>query len=837
MMQSCTLRRVSALAAVAAALSGTAQAQDSDSRSLEEIVVTAAYREQGLQDVPVSISAVTGDTIAESAIQKAEDIQFLVPNFTLTETGIGTNAFIRGIGSGINQAFEQSVGTYIDGVYFGRAQQWRAPFLDIERVEVLRGPQSILFGKNSVAGALNITTAKPTAEFESSLMLSNEFEHNEMIVEGMVSGPISDRVHYRLAARSRDLDGHMTNATLNTDEPQREDWMVRGTLEFDVTDNVTATLKAEMGEFDVFGRHIEIVNEQPSPAFGGLTYAEILVGAFGADPSVLNTVQDEIRSSNGDFSNNELENFVLTIDWDLGEHDLESITAYSNFDYDEFCDCDFTGAVVFGAALQESYEQMSQELRLTSPLGGTVDYIAGLYFQTSEHTYADQIVVPQDSILVPAINAQSLGAGDLVQDTQASRLASVDNDVLSAFAQVNWHINDAWTLQLGGRITNDKRDGARTLSIVDGDFAPLGLSQIGAPLVYGNLFGITSTNLNDLAQLPIPELAGPALALLYGVDSSQLPNVVPCTGNAPECVGGLGVLPVSGSRDKTKFSPEVKAVWDVSDDALLYLSWSEGFKSGSYDFRANNRNFYSTMDESFEFDDEEAQNIELGGKFTVAGGAAEINFALFQTNYDDLQISIFDGVLGFNVGNAASAEITGAEVDWRWAATDYLTITGGFAITDFEFTDFENGQCYFGQTPNVDLDGDGTPELCSYTGNSNQLVSDLQGNLAFDFRFPVGRGMEAHAVFDVFYTDDYDASATFDPALVQDAYTMLNARVALGSDTGSWQLALLAKNLTDEKVLSFGGDTPLAGSTFGAKSNYAFFLPGQTLTLQALFRF
>mgnify|MGYP001552352973 FL=1 len=838
-MKSRNLCRASALVAVAAALSGTAQAQDTESRSLEEIVVTAAYREQGLQDVPVSISAVTGDTIAETAIQKAEDIQFLVPNFTLTETGIGTNAFIRGIGSGINQAFEQSVGTYIDGVYFGRAQQWRMPFLDVERVEVLRGPQSILFGKNSVAGALNITTAKPTAEFESSLLLSNEFENNEMIVEGMVSGPITDRVHYRVAARSRNLDGHMTNATLNQDEPQREDWMVRGTLEFDMSDSVTATLKAEAGEFEVTGRHIEIVNEQPSivPAFGGATYSQILVGAFGADPSVLNTVQDEIRSSNGDFSNNELQNLVLTIDWDLGEHDLESITAYSNFEYDEFCDCDFTGAVVFGAALQETYEQMSQELRLTSPLGGTVDYIAGLYFQTSEHSFADQIVVPTDSILVPAINQQSPGSGDFVQDTQASRIASVDNDVLSAFAQFNWHVSDSWTLQLGGRVTNDKRDGARTLSIVDGDFQPLPGAQIAAPLVYGSLFGITSTNLNGLAQSGVPALAGPALALLYGVDSTQLPTVVPCTGNAPECVGGLGVLPVAGTRDETKFSPEVKAVWDVSDDGLLYLSWSEGFKSGSYDFRANNRNFYSTMSESFEFDDEEAQNIELGGKFAIAGGAAEINFALFQTNFDNLQISIFDGILGFNVGNAASAEVIGAEFDWRWAATDYLTITGGLAITDFEFTDFENGQCYFGQTPNVDIDGDGIPELCSYTGTSNQLVSDLQGNIAFDFRAPVGDRLEAHAVFDVFYTSEYDASATFDPALVQDAYTKLNLRLGLGADTGSWQLALLAKNLTDEKVLSFGGDTPLAGSTFGAKSNYAFFLPGRTYTLQAVFRF
>ena len=215
----------------------------------------------------------------------------------------------------------------------------------------------------------------------------------------------------------------------------------------------------------------------------------------------------------------------------------------------------------------------------------------------------------------------------------------------------------------------------------------------------------------------------------------------------------------------------------------------------------------------------------------------ELNVAAFHTEYDDLQISIFDGVLGFNVGNAASAEIQGFEVDWRWAASDYVTVSGGFAVTDFEFTDFENGQCYFGQAPNTDLDGDGTPELCSYTGNSNQMVSDFQGNLAVDIRAPVGGSLEAHAMFDLFYTDDYDASATFDPGLVQDSYTMLNARLALGSQTGRWQIALLAKNLSDEKVLSFGGDTPLAGSTFGAKSNYALYGAGRTLALQALINF
>ena len=844
-----TLRRFSAFVVSATLFSlpaSQAYAQEG-TRALEEIVVTAAYREQGLQDVPVSISAVTGDMMAQAAIQKAEDIQFLVPNFTLTETGIGTNAFIRGIGSGINQAFEQSVGTYIDGVYYGRAQQWRSPFLDVERVEVLRGPQSILFGKNSVAGALNITTARPTDEFEGSISASYEMEHEEAIIEGMLSGPITDNFRFRVAARSRELDGYMDNATLGVTEPNREDWTVRGTLEWDITDNVVATLKAEVSEFDVNGRHIEIVNEAPAAGgpFAGAQYHQILqtlqqLSGQAPDPTLANVVRDDVRTSNGDFSENQSETVVLTLDWGIGDHDLESITAFSNFEYDEFCDCDFTGADVFGAALQESYEQFSQEFRLSSPVGGTVDYIAGLYYQTSEHEFADQIIVSPQSLLITAINLQTdpigdptAGSGLAVANTMASRTASVENDVLSAFAQFNWHLSDSFTLQVGARVTKDERDGFRSLSIVSGDGSALPAAQISAPLVYGSLFGITSTNLVALTQAPIPQLSVPANALVYGVD----PATGICTSNDPACIGGLGVLPVEGNRDKTKFSPEVKLVWDVGSDSLLYFSWSEGFKSGSFDFRANNKNFYPDMATSFEFEDEEASNFELGGKFLLGGGSVELNGALFFTEYDDLQISIFDGSLGFNVGNAASAEIQGLELDLRWAATDNLTISGGLAFIDFEFTDFENGQCYFGAIPDVDSNGDGTPDLCNYTGNSNQLVSDVQGNVSFDFRVPVGNSLEFGVLFDVFYTSEYDASATFDPALVQDAYTMLNARVSIGSQSGRWEIAALGRNLTDERVLSFGGDTPLAGSTFGAKSNYSFWGRGQTLSLQGTLRF
>ncbi len=798
--------------AIAIALSAPAAAQQR-SGALEEIVVTAAYRSQSLQDVPVSVSAVTGEMMTDLALQKIEDIQFQVPNFTMTESGIATFIFIRGIGSGINQGFEQSVGTYIDGVYFGRAQQARAPFLDVERVEVLRGPQSILFGKNSVAGALNITTARPTQDFEGNIFVSNEFEHSELIAEGVLSGPLTDNIRARVAARTRSLDGYMTNATLNRDEPNREDWAVRGTLEIDLTDNLMATFRADIGEFDVDGRHIEIINEQPAAGgpFAGLQYNQILTNVFGADPSVSNVVQDNIRSSNGDFSNNESATYSLTLDWGLGEHTLQSITALSDFEYDELCDCDFTGAVIFDAALQESYEQFSQEIRLSSPLRESYDYIVGLYYQTSEHEYADQIIVPTNSLLVPAINGQSPGAGDLVAGTQASRNAFVDNDVISAFAQFNWHMTDAFTLQLGGRVTNDTRDGDRTLSIVSGDFSALPPAQIGAPVVYANAFGITSTNLVALAEAGDP--------------TSQF------------FVSQLGSLPVQGSRDETKFSPEVKAVWDAGDNTMLYFTWAQGFKSGSFDFRANNRNFYPDMATAFEFDDEEATNYELGGKFGLAGGAAEINAAAFYTEYQDLQVSIFDGVLGFNVGNAAEAEIVGFELDGRWAVSDYLTISGAFAFLDFEFTDFRNGQCYFGQTPDVDLDGDGTPELCDYTGKSNQLVSDFQANVSFDFAYPIFSNMEFRALADVFYTTEYDASSTFDPALVQDAYSLFNLRLGIGPADRGWEIALLGRNLGDEQVLTFGGDTPLAGSTFGAKSNYSFFSRGRTLALQGTLRF
>jgi len=824
-------------------------AAEEESITLDEIVVTAQYREQSLQDVPISVSVIDGDFIQKQSIEKMADLQFSVPNFTMAESGIGTNVFIRGIGSGNNQGFEQSVGIYVDGIHHGRAQQSRAPFLDLARVEVLRGPQSILFGKNSVAGALNITTARPTEEFEGSISLAYEPNDDEKEATLVLSGPVSDKVRVRLAARYHDLDGYIENLTLGQNEPNQEDWTIRGTAEFDVNENLTATLKVERSEFDVLGRNIEIDGEIAPTAgpFAGLQYSQILAGAFGQDASVLNNTLDGKRHANGDFSNNQQTEVVFTLDWQMGDHVLTSISGYSDFKFDDNCDCDFTGGDVFTLPLSEQFEQYSQEIRLTSPGGETVDYILGAYFQTSNHGYQDALEVTGTSVLVPLLNGNPgfapfaplfgalgvTGAGDLFANTAAPRDAKVDAEVYSAFAQVSWHMSDRFTLQLGGRLTHETKEGSRNLTVTNLDGTALSGAKLLTPDFYGFAFDIGTDNAAGANLLPVltgiltdslGPVAGPptaaALAAGFGptFTGSQLLN---------------GTHPVLGSRKETNFSPDIKLTFDVSDDTMLYASWVKGSKSGGFDFRANNRGREATMEEAFEFEDESATNYEIGGKLMVADGAAEINFAGFFTKFDDLQVSIFDGTLGFNVGNAAKAEVLGFEVDGRWQATESLTLNGSVAYTDFEFKDYVNGQCYFGQAPFGPSAANGD---CDYSGLTTQLVSDWQATAGFNHVYNINDDLSVNTSGNLFYTSEYHASPQLDPKLIQPGYVRLNARIGLMSEAG-WELAVLGENLTDKKVKLFAADAPLSGSTFGAIANYNFMSRGRTITIQASMKF
>ncbi len=838
------LKATSAL--VSATLMGTifsaqaAVAQDKQA-TLEEIVVTAQHREQSLKDVPISVAVISGDYLKEQSIERMADLQFSVPNFTMAESGIGTNVFIRGIGSGNNQGFEQSVGIYVDGIHHGRAQQSRAPFLDLARIEVLRGPQSILFGKNSVAGALNMTTAKPTEEFEGSA--SVEYEPNDNEKEGtlILSGPLSDKMRVRVAARYHEMDGYIENLTLGQNEPNQKDWTVRGTIAYDVSENLTATLKVEKSSFDVLGRNIETDGELPaeSGSFTGLLYSQVL-GIFGQDASVGNNVLDGKRHANGDFSYNDQTEAVLTLDWQLGEHSLTSVSGYSKFNFDDNCDCDFTGGNIFTLPLAEEFKQFSQEFRLTSPGGEKFDYLVGAFFQTSDHTYTDGLMIDGASVLVPVLNANPAlagfaplfgalgvaGAGEILADTSGGRIAKVDSDVYSAFGQFSYHISDDLTLQVGGRLTHENKEGSRILTTYNIDGSELTGAKRLAPDFLGLIFQVAESNAygSDFATLVqelIPGPVGAALGAAYTPTFAFFEDK-------------LGRHPVAGTRSETKFSPDIKLTYDVSDDAMVYASWVKGSKSGGFDFRANQKSRSDTMRDAFEFEDENATNYEVGGKLVVADGAAEINFAAFFTQIRDLQVSIFDGKLGFNVGNAAAADVKGLEVDGRWQAGENLTLNASVAYTDFEFKDYVNGQCYFGLAPNGPSAANGD---CDYSGQTNQLVSKWQGSVGFNHEYGISNDLLIQTSANMFFTSEYHASAQLDPKLMQPGYAKINARIALLSQDNGWQFAILGENLTDKKVKLFAGDAPLSGSTFGAISNYNFMSRGRTITLQASMKF
>ena len=795
--------------------------------ALEEIIVTSQKREQSLQDVQVSVNVLSGEKILDAGITKIEDLQAYVPNLVMSETGIGTNIYIRGIGSGINQGFEQSVGTYIDGTYYGRAQLSRAPFLDLERVEVLRGPQNVLYGKNSLGGALTINTAKPTQDFEGHVA-ATVGDFGERVVDLVLSGGLTDTVSARLAHRSRDLDGYVQNADLS-DEPSRDESTTRLTLAWDASEDLDVSLKLEDGSFDVVGRQIEIVGDEGSlnPALGGATWSQFLAG-FGASTSVLNTSQDFVRSSNGDFSQNDTSNITLDLDYRWNDYEINSVTSYVEYDYNERCDCDFTGADVFFVDSREDYSQFSQEIRIESPLGETFEWMAGVYYQTSDLEFEDAFlttptsvignvldtILSSDAAFGDAFPTGATGAGQQLAGISVPRTFDQDSDLISGFVQVGWNINDKAKLTIGGRYNSEDKEASRTLTVQDSDGNEIPFNaefipgtEVGIDYILGNVLNVVRHDISD----------------------------------------GL---------EEDDFSPSVTFEYAFNDDVQGYANWSRGFKAGGFDVRSNVapatfdaagnaipppgtvvvNEFnpalsYEVEPGTFEYDQEEATSIELGLKSRLLNGSLEVNLAAFHTEYEDLQVSIFDGTLGFNVGNAAEATSIGVELESRWAVSENLNLRGSLAWLDFEFDDYEDGQAT--QRQRI-LTGQNTTDFQGFT---NQYVADFSGALAADYVRDIGNDLLFSSTLDLIFTTEYNPSQNVDPEIEQDGYVKLNARVAVSSIDDTWEIALVGKNLTDEDIITYTNDTPLSANLVQSVGFYGFVEPPRAFTVQGTYRF
>lgn len=834
-------------------LAGQAPVQPAGAQEvLEEITVTARKVAESLQEAPLSVVVLTGEAMADSGVSRVEELVSYVPNFAMSETGIGTNLYVRGIGSGINQGFEQSVGMYVDGIYYGRAQLTRAPFMDMAQAEALRGPQAILLGNNSIAGALNFTTARPTDALEASVSALYEPDHNEQEINAMVSGPLGNLFGLdwgaRFAGRYRTMDGYIDNTLLSRDEPDREETSARLTFGFQ-GETVDGTLKFETNSFDVKGRQIEIVRADPATTRGssqtgfsnntgssglwgeGYNYLEFLDQFFDGEAPVLppgfDPATDYVfdndglrdgtlnydRQSNGDKSKNDINAVVGTINFALGDHTLTSTLGYLEYDYTEDCDCDFTGSNLFQLTSEEDYSQYSIELRLTSPQDGPLRYLGGIYYQADELDFGDQIFLPEDSGVVRLVGYATTGnpegAFDSLGNTSAFRDFEQNTYNSSIFGQVGYDLTDRWRASVGVRYSHIEKEAIRILR--EGDLAR-------------NPFNLNDEN--DLARLSVGTVL---FASIFDVAFHQL----------------------SGSRTEDNTAFEFVTDFDLTDDVLIYGSVKTGFKGGGFDVRSNSEpspvgstgagTLYPADLEpqvnslvppgSFEFEDEQATAFEVGSKFSLLNGTAEINVAVFYTTFDDLQVSIFDGTLGFNVGNAAKAITQGVEVDGRWAITDDWSMNGSVGYLDFEFDDFKNGQCNQGQAPT-------SPNgFCDYTGKTNQYVADFSGSLALNYEHPLTEDLLFRSTLDTQFTTEYNPSQNLDPRVEQDAYAIWNLRVALASADDRWEVALLGRNLTDEEVVSYANDTPLAFSQFGTPTWYGFVERSRSVALQASYRF
>ncbi|MFV0278740.1 MAG: TonB-dependent receptor [Parahaliea sp.] len=742
--------------AVSCAVAATAFANSArgNSLALEEVIVTAQKRAEGLQDVPVSISAVTGETLEAMGALRMEDVAVYVPNLNISEAGLGDRIYIRGLGSGENQGFEQSVGIYVDGIYYGRGSSIRDGFLDMERVEVLRGPQGVLFGKNTIAGAINIITADPGDEFEGEIGVAYTSKLDEKEVTGILSGPVSDTFGARLAYRYTESDGYVKNTGFGgRDEPNEENQIARLTLTWQPDDMpMSARFKWTHSEFDVIGRQMDMLAEPLIT--GALVPPEPIIGETKLNYS------SGRNASDTDFSNND--SFSLNVDFYIGSHTLTLVSGYTQLEYDRTMDGDRSlASTVEFFNFDEEFDQFSQEVRWTSPGGETVDYIVGAYYQTSDLSTFEAGALP------------SLGL-------DWSRDFGVDSDTWAIFGQATWNVTDRFRVMAGLRYTEEDKSGERDFRF----FAPG-----------------TKTELADVPLISPPILAGTPIANIPGALYQDILSRNP---SIPTGLAGFGEPhQVDGKRDEEALTPMLTIQYDLGD-SMIYATASTGFKAGGFDTRSN-------LPIQFQFDEEKVLAGEVGAKLRLLGGAAELNIAAFYMQFEDLQTSTFDGNIGFLVDNAGEATSQGVELDGRWLLTENLTLNGAIGWLDFQFDEFPGAQCFVSNYRVPDnRQPDGT---CDFAGKENAYTPEWTGNLGLRHVYAFDN-MELLSSVDVVFMDNHYTLPDLNPGLEHPAYYKINARVALASLDNRWEVALLGRNLTDELTFSNSANVPLISGAY-----------------------
>lgn len=756
------LATVLCLSVAAVLQSAAAQAQDAG--GIEEVVVTAQKRSESAQDVGISITAFTGETLSQKGVLTAEDMAALTPGLVVTQnaaTGVPTYT-IRGVGfNDYSTAASSTVGLYVDEVSIPYTVASRGAVFDVERVEVLKGPQGDLYGRNTTAGQINFISRKPTKEFESALRLGYG-SYQAADLEGYVSGPFSDSAQGRLSVKVTNWgQGWQKSVTRPGDRLGKKDVVaLRGQVNLDFAEGSSLLLnahyvkdKSENTAATAYrGTAIGLPTDTSLPTIGTPSYS--LGDNEAADWS------DGVYYPKRD---NELKGFSGTLNWDFGPVSLTSITAYDKFTRSEGNDWD-------GSAIRDSsnlnvtdLKVFSQEVRLASNGDGPLSWIVGGYYSDDKMNEAYNYFM-EDSFFSLALGIQTL-ATRYEQKTKSA----------AAFGHVEWAFNDQWKLVSGLRFTHEKREFTGcTYDTGDGTLA-------------GALNNIITPFLIAPNGLPVP---GPVAAGGCGVynDVVGTPNY-----------GEYAVFSDQIGADRVMWKLGIN--YEPADDILLFAGISSGFKSGG--FNGANANTHSQI---VPYRAETLLAYEAGIKSTLADRKLRLNASVFFYDYKNKQESDFFVTFVGNIGgiaNVPKSEIKGLDFDLAYAPVDGLTLSLGAVYLDAKIKEW-SAVSPTSAYPNVVLSDQAGRRL----GNAPRW----QGNAAAEYTWEVGNGLSARVGADYNYR-----GATSAPNLFQatESYGVANAHVGLAAADDRWEVVATIHNLADEYYYPsafLGGNGPYVRS-------------------------
>ena len=778
-------------ALMAGAVTATAQDDADSTKTLQTVTVTALKREQTLQDVPVAVSVVDEVTIEKANIQDLGDLQSIVPSLSVgqLQSSANTNFVIRGFGNGANNAgIEPSVGVFIDGVYRSRSAAQIADLPNLQRVEVLRGPQSTLFGKNASAGVISIVTQKPQFEQGGSVE-GSVGNFNAYRLKGDITGPISETVAYSASAYYNKRDGYADDLATGEDVNQRNRYGLRGQLLFTPSEQLEIRL---IGDYDKIDEICCVAANLVNGPTGGAIFA--LGGAIDAE----NPFSYEVF--NNFASENDIDNMGISgqVDYELSFADLTSITAFRSSSLTQNADSDFTSADLVQRNFNDTQiDTFTQEVRLTSNnTEGMFDWmIGGFYFDESveidnEFFYGDDFRGYADILSGGAIGqiegfiGGAPAVGNLFQQAGQGMTEEFgqDNTAYSIFGTADFHLTEQFTASVGLNYTSDEKDAFGRITNTDAfsalDLVALGVAA-GVPAVVAD-----NPNFNPFLGLQALQFLPPFL---------EFPNSVE-----------------DGSTSDSNTAYNIRLAYDVNEGMNVYASYGTGFKASSWNLSRDSRPFAAdfipgspvTAPAGSPIRDaglavpnlgtgsrfagpEEAKVWEIGFK-----GATEniaLNLAYFDQKIEGFQSNVFTGT-GFALANAGSQSTQGIEWDVTVNLADGLTLVHAGTAQNPVYDSFPD-------SASGDLSGrqpSGIPELSTSTAiNYDFTIGDMDGFMRADWQH---EGDSA-------YFDDPVAEAAIRAAGYDRGYDLINASVGI-TTLNDISMTIWVRNLFEEEFVT-----------------------------------